>query len=319
MALTKNQILPFLKDSDTPLFEIPYRSRVMEQQINPPSEALPQQGSPSNYVLTGFRPGLPLQAAELNEIQEQFYLQQSLTISMMHHWITSSYSKLWDRNVTQTDQQLPPDIAGIGDGGAPEDGNYTITGPGWKGACPLYPFANMDPDSPSNPGTYSNRMVQVEDRGTSIEVQFKKGWYLVNIPDYRSDDTSTTNGMGFKYWISLDYDDDVPYTLNIPKTGNDEEIHVGLRVQFERVDSCHEEPCGTWGSANPTDVNLNDQSSGTANLVSGGATRYRVFCNGVDQAVKGTNAENRISKVLKIIPNRNEVRYMNNLLLLQWD
>jgi hypothetical protein len=55
-----------------------YASRV-ENQIN----------SIKNYSLLAFKPGFPLQASELNEIQEIFYAQQTLSAEMIHNWIGS--------------------------------------------------------------------------------------------------------------------------------------------------------------------------------------------------------------------------------------
>lgn len=55
-----------------------YGSRV-ENQIN----------SNKNYALLAFKPGFPLQASELNEIQEIFYTQQALSAEMVSNWIGS--------------------------------------------------------------------------------------------------------------------------------------------------------------------------------------------------------------------------------------
>lgn len=61
--------------------------------------------SDKNYILLGFKGGFPLQAEELNEIQEQFFVQQTLTQKMINNWIK-------------------------------EDSD---TGPGWDGVTPLSP------------------------------------------------------------------------------------------------------------------------------------------------------------------------------------
>lgn len=45
---------------------------------------------PVNYVLTGFKPGYALQASELNELQEQFYLQQTLSNKCLFNWLSST-------------------------------------------------------------------------------------------------------------------------------------------------------------------------------------------------------------------------------------
>ncbi len=39
-----------------------------------------------NYFLVGFKPGFPLQASELNEVQEQFFVQQTLTAMCINDW-----------------------------------------------------------------------------------------------------------------------------------------------------------------------------------------------------------------------------------------
>jgi hypothetical protein len=43
---------------------------------------------PVNYVFTGFKPGYALQASELNELQEQFFLQQTLSNRCVFNWLT---------------------------------------------------------------------------------------------------------------------------------------------------------------------------------------------------------------------------------------
>lgn len=73
---------PFVDGQNTPLELEPYNSRIGESEFKyGPSP----QGS-KNYVLIGFRPGYALQAAELNEMQEQFLLQQTLTVTMISNW-----------------------------------------------------------------------------------------------------------------------------------------------------------------------------------------------------------------------------------------
>jgi hypothetical protein len=84
-----------------PLSSLGYDSRV-QTQVN----------SKKNYCFIAFKPGYPLQASELNEIQEQFYVQQTLTSEMSYNW-----------------------------GGTPYTGNPSkgSAGPGWQGATPLAP------------------------------------------------------------------------------------------------------------------------------------------------------------------------------------
>lgn len=93
-------ITPF--NSDFPLAQNPFRSRIGSQIDDI-----------KNYYAVAFKPGYPLQASELNEMQEIFYVQQSLTQAMMSTWL--SYNVLSSA------------------GGAP------VTGPGWEGCTPLSP------------------------------------------------------------------------------------------------------------------------------------------------------------------------------------
>lgn len=79
-----------------PLVNSPYNSRV--------------GSDPGKYQLIAFRPGYPLQASELNEIQDQIYVQQSLTTMMWANWCTYKVASTTDS-----------------------------TGPGWEGATPLQP------------------------------------------------------------------------------------------------------------------------------------------------------------------------------------
>ena len=64
--------------SNLPLKVSPYYSRVSDLTAN--------STTPYNYPLIAFTPGYALQASELNEIQETFYLQQSLTQGMFANW-----------------------------------------------------------------------------------------------------------------------------------------------------------------------------------------------------------------------------------------
>jgi hypothetical protein len=49
---------------------------------------------PVNYILTGFKPGYALQASELNELQEQFYLQQTLSNRCVFNWLSSTNNRV---------------------------------------------------------------------------------------------------------------------------------------------------------------------------------------------------------------------------------
>ena len=79
-----------------PLSNIPYYSRVAQD--------------PTKYQMVAFRPGYPLQHSELNEMQDLFYVQQSLTVMMWANWCTYKVAS-----------------------------TPNSTGPGWEGATPLQP------------------------------------------------------------------------------------------------------------------------------------------------------------------------------------
>lgn len=118
-----------------PLSGNPYWSRVTLFEI---------QQTPKNYCLLAFKPGLPLQASELNEIQEIQLMENTLYAAMYSSW---------------------PDTVG------PEGG--VAYGPGWNGTTPLYPIRDMD-------NTTVN-MVGFTGLGVSGNIEIKKGWYLVTL------------------------------------------------------------------------------------------------------------------------------------------
>jgi hypothetical protein len=74
-----------------PLKSAPFNSRV-ESQID----------SGKNYYAVAFKPGFPLQAAELNEIQEIFYVQQTLSHEMFANWGVKTYLEQGSVPMTQT-------------------------------------------------------------------------------------------------------------------------------------------------------------------------------------------------------------------------
>jgi hypothetical protein len=91
---------------DFPLSSTPYNSRIEFAEV--------AGQSAKNYVMLGFRPGFPLQASELNEIQEQWALNASLNTTMNYYW-----------------------------GSTPA---------GWLGTCPLWPQkveSDIDPLGPT--------------------------------------------------------------------------------------------------------------------------------------------------------------------------
>lgn len=85
---------PFNNSTNFPLVGTTFGSRIQSQIFQN-----------KNYVFLGFKPGFPLQASELNEIQENFHVQQTLNSEMMFNWM----------------------------------GNSGISGPAWQGATPVKP------------------------------------------------------------------------------------------------------------------------------------------------------------------------------------
>ena len=310
MTVTPNQLLPFDNGSHWPFSNSPYSSRTHQHEINPSSTESPQLGSPSNYVLSGFRPGFPLQAAELNEIQDRFYLQQSLTITMMHNWLTSSVSHMWDSLVGGGSQNLDSSTRGIGDGEAAGSEATAVSAPGWRGITPLYPFA-ISSSLDQNGGNWADRQVAVSDSGGNLQIRFNPGWYLTELFDIDNTDPDHRNGL--KYWIQSDKE----YTVTVAKGGGSGVTTVGLNANYEIVSACQEEPCNNWGNPNTaTDISLNDEAEGGQyNVNTGGADRYRLYFTGAASSSLGGGS---ISPVLKVDHGRKEVRYMNNLLILKW-
>ena len=93
--------IPSPFNSDLPLKQNPYRSRI-QTQID---------GS-KNYFMVAFKPGFPLQASELNEMQEIFYVQQTLTQTLFSNWHIKEYQ---------------------------EQNGAAMTGTPWNGCTPLSP------------------------------------------------------------------------------------------------------------------------------------------------------------------------------------
>lgn len=93
--------LPF--KTNFPLSQAPFSSRV-ESQLD----------ANKNYFLVAFKPGFPLQAAELNEMQEIFYMQQTLTQTMFANWGIKQYSEQAGNAMTATPWEgctpLSPDL-----------------------------------------------------------------------------------------------------------------------------------------------------------------------------------------------------------------
>jgi hypothetical protein len=324
-----------------PLSHEPFNSRV-ESEI---SFEGGDGTKPKNYQSVAFRPGFPLQASELNEIQEHYQMQMTLSLNMMNNWITSGAGPMWYGNHAS----LPGDGVGIGDvadgtiantgigiGGAGDAGGhneqFAISGPGWRGATPLWPF--ICPYVPT-PGSIGAELVKISMSGNVLTVQFNSGWYLVDLPLINPDsgDTPLYNGIsGLKHWVYLDTSfagnvTDAQYTVSLNLDNYDDidiDIPVGLNISTSYVD-CH---CTETGNC---DEDLGDNAAGYSNPVACGASRYAVNVVGVDSVSKDNwpsssgawdssaiTQFNKLSLVCKVNPSRKTVRYMNNIILHSW-
>ena len=126
-----------LDNNQFPLSNYPYSSRAWSNNENLDPK--------KNYTSVGFKPGSKLQASELNEIQENAMLQQTLSLTMMKDWFTELLGK-------------------------------TCGGPAWEGAMPLFPKTH-----PLG-GTYEKLVGYTFSSGTGVTVTFNSGWYLLTLP-----------------------------------------------------------------------------------------------------------------------------------------
>jgi len=313
-------------DPSFPLGDNPHYSRT--ESNNVAIDSYPD--SSKNYQFVAFRPGFSLQASELNEIQENFQMQMSLSISMMHNWITSGSGYLWngwnpaspggeggawDGNIGGLAEQ--PNT-GIGMGGsAPSGGHdqhHVISGPGWRGATPLYPFK-----SPYQ-GGYSNDDGALVSVDTSISgqstVYFNKGWWLVENNGYWDSDNDgdqPTDRSGLKHWVYLN--ERLESTI-VHSSVPGMRYVVGFKIDTDYV-NCTEDPT------------LADNASGDYNPASCGGSRYVVNIAGAieyqewDGTAENTNdpyyeTREGFNPVIIIDTGEKTVRYMNNILIKTW-
>ena len=302
-----------------PLSSSPYYSRTEGQNLDFDTTIDP----PKNYQFVAFRPGFSLQASELNEMQENMQMQMTLTIAMMHNWITSGTGhqwRVWKENSPggeggQWDTvtaDLPPDT-GIGVGGLEtgHDPNYQVSGPGWRGATPLHPFYSPYQGGGSLPSVSVER-----DNSGKYTFTFNPGWWLVESKGLwdGEDENQPTQVSGLKYWVYLDTAIEID---NILPPASNKFTTVGLTIEENYVAS---------GSADGQDPDLADNSnSGTPNSSSLGADRYKVSIKGAASVVvpgSGWDPSNmhfqtreNMNPVCVIREDDNSVRYMNNLLI----
>jgi len=320
-------------DGSFPLSPSPYFSRVEDKNVI--FEAGEDVSDFNNYQFVAFRPGFSLQASELNEMQENMQLQMSLSIAMMHNWITSSASYLWngwneDSHTSEGDEadgvtdDFPPNTGigvGGGDGpndydigsGMPSDKAYSVSGPGWRGATPLYPFKTpyVGEDITSQVAIEKN----ADGADGSYRFKFNPGWYLVEMRDYwtgANDEVQPAGISGLKHWVYLESTKYVDIAKTYLSTG-DKHTVIGLDVSSKYIRCCSDEA--------ECDTELADNASGTPNSASCGADRYALSINAVGY-VKSTDIQNRekLNGVLYIENHGEEkltARYMNNLMIVK--
>ena len=325
-----NSIEP-LKSGGMPSFPLspqPHYSRV-EDEISIDDGI---NSNPKNYQFVAFRPGFPLQGSELNEIQEHYQLQLTLTIAMMNNWITSGAGPMWRDGVANLPGDgsmngIAPPNTGLGVGGNPtilHEERFAISGPGWRGSTPLHPFK-----SPYSGGVTDNQVeVEFIAAPNDLRITFNPGWWCVELPQKNPSDGSTQYISGLKHWIYLNDSFTVSPDISIPvNSPPDIEIPVGLALQSIYYSCCEESDDPT----SPCDPELGDNAAGFSNPVGCGASRYAVNAIGAasvpsnlwpgDGQVWSTGAQSvydQLSLVCKVNPFKKTVRYMNNILLFTW-
>ncbi len=324
-----------------PLSPSPYFSRAEDQRVA--FDGGTDFDRVKNYQSIAFRPGFSLQASELNEIQEHFQMQLTLSIAMMNNWICSGGGFMW--NGANTDS--PGGVGGgtdnfsyptsIGEGGGYNgttpfhDSNYQVTAPGWRGTTPLYPYANpyvpQSGDINHGPG---GRLVEAQllsgGQGQTVRINFYSGWYLteIRLPDTGGDMTGMS---GLKHWVYLDTDTDSTYSqtysVDVPvNTNSNFDTVVGLVVTSNYV-GCEQTPDPINDQFDET---LADNAAGFPNPASCGASRYSVnfssaaasYPSGNSQDIYTEADRDQISLCVKINPLQRTVRYMNNQVLFAW-
>ena len=179
----------------TPLSESPFLSRLPLFTLNTGGSAV------NNYPLVAFKPGFPLQAAELNEIQENFAIQQTLSNTLLTNWLT------YGTSIELT--------------GSPTD---VYTGPGWNGAIPLDPrYVTATPAGViARMGWYL----------ITLPVSNLKFW-VYNDTDFDANRLALTPGYYFGFSISSEFipcsntESDAGWSFNDESSGNFESSTCG--------------------------------------------------------------------------------------------
>ena len=280
-------ILPFsigTEEPKLPLSPPPYNDRTVIHELDTSTEA-------SNYKYRAFRPGYPLQAAELSEVQTYLYMEQTLFAFMVNAWGAFSGEPF---------------------AGSPDEGtDRRYAGPGWSGTTPVSPYNNVQYVSLSTTGAGATvldplnypalfndipDLVRVVDNGDSLTVTFKEGYYFSEI---KTGVSQVDNG--FKYMIYLN-DFSGAYTLTIPKEESGVTT-VGFTMSQKYV-------------LPSDDLTLNDNSSGFYNDVANGAARVQISFQEIAAYGEGSSAlfpPQVVSSVLYIDHGEGQVRYMNGL------
>ena len=336
---------PDSPDTNWPLRPSPYHSRVEDQEID--FEGRITDDKPTNYQFVAFRPGFSLQASELNEMQEHAQMQLTLTINMYHNWITSGRGSMWSQFEANSIGGQGGIVAGgfntsIGQGGGwssggdvSHDENYAVSAPGWKGACPLHPYASPYQGTQIADG----RPVTVQMRtGNRLRITFWPGWWLTEVrrPWNGQLDSSPADVSGLKHWVYLDIGteveaDPIYYTdIYLDNLGGREAV-AGLVTNSNYYECCPDD-AGT--PETPCDPTLADNATGVPNSAACGATRYGVYFSRAIHAYPENNGNwsntddptdtdafnlrEGMAPVCKIDPVQRTVRYMNNILLAEF-
>ena len=318
-----------------PLRPSPYYSRVEDQEIDFDSGGFGDKSK--NYQFIAFRPGFSLQASELNEMQEHFQMQLTLTVNMYHNWITSGISSIfnsWNSNSVggYGGTSVPSEEfkgTSIGQGGGYNSSgdiehqeSWTVTAPGWKGACPLYPYACPYQGPNDNMSSVTVTGNEVE----GLTVKFNPGWWLV---DLRKSWNGNVNNQpsdvsGIKHWIYLDNTTtEGSFEIQVDSSDmiSNNEIVLGLQIESDYYTCCSSD-------TDTCDSELADNASGVPNSASCGADRYglRVISAGqsvgaggqwgseTDESGSFVDREN-LSLVCKVDVIDRSVRYMNNMII----
>ena len=283
-------ILPFKvsqTEPTTPLSPAPYRSRTAIHSFNEDAEE-------KNYKYIAFRPGYAVQAAELNEIQENAAKDNTLFAYMVNAW--GFY--------------CGKPYEGSGD----EETSLRYGGPGWDGATPIAPYGPQDqpgenvvprvstPDLSEIPN-----LVQVTQNESNITFQFGQGYYLSAVK------TGTEVDNGFKHFMYLNYVGgalgESAFTTTVPKLGSGIS-YVGLFMTQSYI-----APPGESG-VQGDDNTLFDNGAGFYNRAAVGARRVKFeFTGAATSGVGGQVPLAEMSPVLYVDHSLGKIRYMNNLII----